>query len=122
MDTLVKQEVAEAPEHPVLPHAGKYDVHEMRFRWAIGTDNATLEIEASTHEDYAVLHFEGVEDLCIPCGDLITNIKLQIQDTSQCPSQWSHHVPPIRVGGISCQGYGLQFWAQFVTRLTKNDT
>ncbi len=121
MDTLIKQEVAAAPEHPVLPHAGKYDVHDLRFRWTIGTDNAILEIEASTHVDYAILRFEGIEDLCIPCGDLITSIKLHIQDTSQCPSQWSHHVPPVRVGGTSTEGYGLQFWAQSVKRLSGNE-
>lgn len=114
METLVVSQVQEAPEHGVLPHAAKYDVREIRFRWQ--NEGATLELEASTHEDYAVLLFEGVEDLCIPCGGIITGIRLRIQDTSQCPSQ-THQILPVRVGGTDEDGYSLRFWARSVKRV-----
>jgi hypothetical protein len=118
METLVIQQVKEAPEHPVLPRAARYDVCELRLHWS--GDTVVLEIEASTHEDYAVLRFEGVEELCVPCGDVITSIRLHIQDTSQCPSR-THHILPVRVGGTVDEGYSLRFWAQSVTRLTKDE-
>ena len=117
MDTLIAQQVTEAPEHPVLPQAGKYDVRELRLNWVMGTDNAVLEIEASTHENYVILHFEGVEDLHVPCGDVMTSIKLQIQDTSQCPSP---RFPAVRVGGTS-ECWGLCFWASSVMRLDNHE-
>ena len=114
METLVATQVREAPEHPVLPRAKSYDVRELRLHWS--HDSTVLELEASTHEDYAVLRFEGVEDLYIPCGDVITNIRLRIQDTSVCPSR-THHIPPVRVGGADSEGYSLRFWAKSVSRI-----
>lgn len=114
METLVVSQVQHAPEHNVLPHASKYDVREIRFRWQ--NEVAILELEASTHEDYAVLQFEGVEDLCVPCGNIISVILLRIQDTSQCPSR-THRILPVRVGGTDEDGYSLRFWAKSVRRV-----
>ncbi len=68
METFVVLQIQEAPEHQVLPFASRYDVHELRLHWTY--DSVVLEIEASTHEDYAVLRFVGVRDLCVPCGDV----------------------------------------------------
>jgi hypothetical protein len=113
LDTLVALQVQEAPEHAVLPNASKYDLRRLRFVWAEGEVPAVLEIELSTHTDYAVLRFEGVEQLYVGSGDIPSSIRLQIQDTSQCPSA-THYIPPVRVGGVTpC---GLQFWAQNVRR------
>lgn len=116
MDKLVAGQVGEAPEHPVLARAGTYDVRELRFFWC--NDTAVVEIEASTHEDYAILRFGGVQDFCVPCGDVITNIRLRIQDTSGCPSR-THRILPIRVGGTDEVGYSLRFWAESVTRISR---
>lgn len=116
METLVALQVAEAPEHAVLPGASKYDVCELRFHWPEGEEGATLELEASTHTDYAVLRFTGVENLIVPGGNLISSIRLQIQDTSQCPSR-THYIPPVRVGGAETNGNSFQFWAKSVTRV-----
>lgn len=116
METLVALQVAEAPDHPVLSRASRYDVRELRLNWSMGEDAATLELEVSTHEEYVTLMFSGVEDLYVPCGDLISAIRLRIQDTSQCPSG-THDIPPVRVGGLESEGYGLRFWAQMVERL-----
>ena len=118
METLAVLQVEEAPEHHVLPLAARYDVRELRLHWSY--DAVVLEIEASTHEDYAVLRFEGVKDLCVPCGDVMTSISLKIQDTSQCPSR-THYIFPVRVGGTADEGYSLRFWAQSVKRLTKDE-
>ena len=115
METLVALQVREAPEHAVLPGASKYDLRGLRFVWTDGDEPAVLEIEVSTHTDYAVLRFEGVEQLYVGSGDIPSSIKLQIQDTSQCPSG-THCIPPVRVGGVTpC---GLQFWAQNVRRIS----
>lgn len=114
MDTVVALQVREAPEHAVLPGASKYDLRKLRFVWTERGALATLEIELSTHTDYAVLRFEGVEQLYVGSGDVPSSIRLQIQDTSQCPSA-AHYILPVRVGGVDpC---GLQFWAQNVRRL-----
>ena len=118
MERLVELQVNEAPEHSVLPYAKEYDVRAIHFDWPEIGSTATLELEASSHEDYAVLRFEGVEDVCIPCGGLMTEICLKIQDTSQCPSK-SHYIPPVRVGGTSSNGCSLKFWAQSVKRINK---
>ena len=118
METLVVLQLKDAPAHPALPRAERYDVRALRFLW--GDDNAVLEIEVSTHEDYAVLRLEGVEDLCIPCGNILTSIRLKIQDTSKCPSR-THAILPIRVGGVVDEGCSLRFWAQSVQRLTNNE-
>lgn len=115
METLVANQVSEAPQHPALPGAEKYDVREIRLHWSMREDNAVLELELSTHEDYAILRFVGVEDLHVPCGDLMTAISVRIQDTSQCPSG-THHILPVRVGGTGSEG--LSFWAHSVERLT----
>jgi len=114
METLVIGQVDEAPDHPVLPRAQAYDVRELRFHWR--DETAALELEASTHEDYVVLRFDGVKDLCIPSGDAITGIRLRIQDTSACPSR-THRIFPVRVGGTNEQGYSLRFWAESVRRI-----
>lgn len=113
MDTLVRQQVAEAPRHPVLPGAEKYDLRALRFDWS-GEGEAFLEIELSSHEDYATLRFEGVSEFHVDSGDIRTAIVLMIQDTSRCPSA-SHHIPAVRVGGVA--NHGLSFWAQSVRRI-----
>jgi len=115
METLVQLMVAEAPKHPVLPNSEKYDVRCLRFEWA--SDGSTcLELELSTHEDYATLRFEGVETLQVESGDVLTAIRVQIQDTSNCSSS-THPLPAVRVGGISTNG--LSFWANKVARMEK---
>ena len=114
METLVASQVRDAPEHPVLPHAQEYDVREIRFWWQ--NEVAFLELEASTHNDYVVLHFEGVEELHVPCGQIITGVRLRIQDTAQCPSR-THRILPVRVGGTEEDGQSLQFWARSVMRI-----
>lgn len=118
METLVVLQLKDAPAHPVLPRAERYDVRALRLLWR--DDNAALEMEVSTHEDYALLRFEGIVDLCVPCGDVLTSIRLKIQDTSKCPSR-THHILPIRVGGTTDEGYSLRFWAQSVQRLNRHE-
>ncbi len=119
METLVELQVEEAPEHPVLPGAQNYDIRAIRFEWPASGSTPNIEIEASTHEDYVVLRFEGVEELLISGGELMSSIRLNIQDTSQCPSS-THHIPPIRVGGTKANGNGLQFWANSVKLLNSS--
>lgn len=114
MDTLVALQVREAPEHPVLPNAGKYDVRQLRFEWS-GYAIAVLELELSTHTDYATLRFEGVEDLHVQSGEAPSAIRVQIQDTSKCTSG-SCCLPPVRVGGESADK--LSFWASKVERVS----
>lgn len=115
METLIAQQVAEAPEHPILPHARTYDVNKISVIWEMGNEGAVVEIEASTHEAYVILQFTGVENIHIPSGDLITSISLKIQDTSQCPTG-APSIPAVRVGGTNeCDG--LCFWAKSVIRL-----
>ena len=113
METLVQLMLAGAPEHPVLPDAGKYDLRCLRFEWACDGE-ACLELELSTHDDYATLRFEGVETLQVESGDISTAIRVQIQDTSNCPSS-THRLPAVRVGGTG--GTGLSFWAGKVVRI-----
>ncbi len=119
METLIAQQVLEAPEHPILPNAKKYDVRELRVYWEIGKERAVVEIEASTHETYVMLRFDGVGDIHIPSSDLITNVSLKIQDTSQCPTG-APYIPAVRVGGIN-ECNGLSFWADSVTRINNNE-
>lgn len=116
METLVAMQVVEAPEHPVLPRASRYDVRELRLAWSVATEGATLELEASTHEEYVTLRFAGIEELYVPCGELIHSIRLLIQDTSQCPST-TLRILPVRVGGTESQGCALRFWAKPVERV-----
>jgi len=117
LETLVAQQVREAPEHTVLPGASKYDIRNLRLIWTDGHAPSVLELEVSTHTDYAMLRFEGIEQLYVEGGTLPSSVKLQIQDTSKCPSS-THYIPPVRVGGADqC---GLQFWAQSVRRVPGN--
>jgi hypothetical protein len=113
METLVQLQVTEAPTHPVLPNADKYDLRCLRFEWS-GNGEAFLEMELSTHDDYATLRFEGVEGLHVESGDVPTAVRVQIQDTSGCPSG-THHIPAVRVGGTGSTG--LSFWASKVERI-----
>lgn len=117
LETIVALQVREAPEHSVLPRASNYDVRELNFTWAEGDARAVLDLTASTHEDLVRLRFTGVENLHVGAGtSSLCNIRLQIQDTSQCPSK-SHYIPPVRVGGADPNGCGLSFWAHSVERL-----
>ena len=113
MDTLIQLQVAEAPKHPVLPNAEKYDLQRLRFEW-IGDGIANLEMELSSHADYATLRFEGVEELRVESGEVPTAVRVLIQDTSKCPSS-THRIPAVRVGGVSHAV--LSFWASKVERV-----
>lgn len=108
-------QIAESPEHSVLPRASTYDLRKLQFTWSESVENSVLEIEASTHSDYAILRFRGVEDLHIPCG-IIGSVRLLIQDTSQCPSK-THSIPRVRVGGSQRNENTLCFWANSVERI-----
>lgn len=116
METLIALQVQEAPEHPVLPGAPRYDVRSLVLASAGGESGATLELHASTHDDYAVLKFTGVEEFFLADGAMLQAIRLVIQDTSACPSA-THYIPPVRVGGIGSQEFGISFWAQTVERV-----
>ena len=116
METLVALQVQEAPEHPVLPGPSRYDVRSLVLVSDGGAGGAMLELHASTHDDYAVLKFTGVEEFSLTDGAMLQAIRLVIQDTSACPSR-THYIPPVRVGGAGPQGFGLSFWAQTVERV-----
>lgn len=115
MELLVALQVAEAPEHPVLPRAERYDVRALRFSWDM-TESASVELDVSTHEEYVRLRFTGVEGFQVAGGELIGSLRLRIQDTSQCPSR-TRHIPAVRVGGVESQGNALCFWAEGVERV-----
>ena len=97
----------------MLPGAAKYDVRKLRFEWG-GDGTAILELDLSTHTDYAVLRFDGVEDLHIQSDEVPTDIRVQIQDTSTCTSG-SACLPSVRFGGV--EGGKLSFWAATVERI-----
>jgi hypothetical protein len=113
METLVAAQVRDAQEHPVLPGAMKYDIRAQRFHWD-DQGAAVLELELSTHDDYATLRFHKVEDLHVESGEIPGGVLVKIQDTSGCPSG-SHHIPGVRVGGVGESK--LSFWAGDVVRL-----
>jgi len=119
MDELVALQVREAPEHRVLPQATRYDVRVMRFEVSgAGKDQSVLEVEASTHHEYVVLRFTGVERFCAPgFGASLSSLRLSILDTSGCPSG-SHYIPPVRVGG--CEESGFAFWAASVELVSRS--
>lgn len=113
MDTLVRLQVLEAPAHPVLANAGRYDLRKLTFEW-LGPGEAILVMELSTHDDYVTLRFEAVEDLHIDSGEAPSGIRIEIRDTSTCAIA-SHRVPAVRVGGVANEG--LSFWAGSVVRV-----
>ncbi len=119
MDVLIASQVREAPEHPVLPRATQYDIRAMRFEVSgIGEGESVLELEASTHHEYVVLRFTGVERFSAPgFGVPLSGLRLHILDTSRCPSG-SHHIPPVRVGGWEDSTF--EFWARSVELVSRN--
>jgi hypothetical protein len=116
MEKLVALQLQEAPEHQVLPAASRYDVRSLVLATEGCGNGATLELHASTHDDYAVLKFTGVEEFFLADGAMLQAIRLVIQDSSTCPSA-THSIPPVRVGGVGAQDFGLSFWAQTVERV-----
>ena len=110
-------QVLEAPEHPVLSGAAKYDLRELRLVWADDGSGALLEMALSTHADSVLLRFTGVEDLKLPGGEIPASVLLRIQDTSGCPSA-THRILPVRVGGAPPSESSLSFWARSVERVT----
>lgn len=117
MDKLVALQVEEAPNHAILPYANRYDVRAISLNWPEGDDICEIIMEVSTHDDYAILKFSGIEGLYIPCGETRGSILLKIQDTSRCPSR-THNIPPVRVGGTDPEA-SLSFWAKSVKRINE---
>ena len=116
METLVALQVQEAPEHPVLPGASRYDIRSLVLSAQGGESGASLELHASTHDDYAVLRFTGVEEFFLAEGVMLQAIRLVIQDTTACASG-THAIAPVRVGGVGSRDAGMSFWAKAVERV-----
>jgi hypothetical protein len=111
--TLIERELEDAPDHPVLPNARKYDLRQLRFMWGYEEGpNGLLLLEMSTHEDYVCLRFSGVDGIVIPSNSLLSGISIRILD---CSSMRSRMPASIRVRPP--KGSGLEFWAEAVERI-----
>jgi len=112
--SLVMAKLREAPDHLVLPGAHRYDVRKLNFLWGHGSDeDRVLDLDLSTHDDYASLRFAGVKDLAIPSGDLISAISIRILDASAFLPEM-----PAAIRVEHPAGGGLCFWADSVFRLS----
>lgn len=116
--SLVRTKLQEAPDHDILYAARKYDLRKLSFLWGYGQfEDRVLDLELSTHDDYAYLRFIGVRDLFIPSGNLISAISIRILDASG--------FMPDMPGAIRVEhpaGGGLCFWADSVLRSPSDET
>jgi len=112
--SLVRAKLQESPDHGALPGVRKYDLRKLSFVWGYGQDeDRVLDLDLSTHDDYACLRFIGVRDLFIPSGNLISSISIRILDASG--------FMPEMPGAVRVEhpaGGGLCFWADTVLRLS----
>jgi len=111
--TLIERELEDAPDHPVLPNARKYDLRQLRFAWGYeeGPEGVLL-LDLSTHDDYVRLQFSQVDGLVIPSNMLLSAVSIRILD---CSGMRSRMPASIRVRPP--KGSGLEFWAEAVERV-----
>ncbi len=113
--TLIIQAIKEAPVHSVLPKSWTYDVRLIRYVWGQGEfERPKLYLDLSSPTEYVSLVFDGVRNLCIPYGELISGISVKVLNVGSVRND-----APGRIRVQHPKGGGLEFWADDVAVIAR---